>query len=378
MFGRKRRPLLDVIKYEGPQDVLVWKHPAEDFNTKSQLIVNESQTAIFYRDGQALDAFPSGRYTLTTQNYPFLRGLLGVATGGVSAFSCKVYFINKAVSMGIDWGTDMPIEMMDPEYNVPISLTAYGDFFLQVADERRLLTTVVGTVKSYAQEDIKRYFRELLAVYFRDCIANTMESEGIGGKRVNTKLIALSRSLRQQLDEEFREYGLTINRFNVSLITVKGLEEVGKAIRARKVDIITESGKAEVSSIQANAQAERMKALGNAENALKLDRGLIEAQIGQAKGITEAQRQAFEAAKILAGNTGPNVTAKKGANVSSPAGMASDIVRTAMASTGNAGVQSVPVNDLRGRLQEAKDFLDKGLIDEDEYRKMKADILGSK
>ena len=67
---REKHSLIDVIKYEGPRDVFIWKHDCENFNTNSQLIVDQSQLAVFYKNGQALDVLPANRYTLTTQNIP--------------------------------------------------------------------------------------------------------------------------------------------------------------------------------------------------------------------------------------------------------------------------------------------------------------------
>ena len=95
----------EVIKYEGDNDILIYKHPAEDFNTLSQLIVHESQEAVFFSDGQALDSFKAGRYTLETKNIPLISKLRNLVTGGVSPFHTEAYFINLATMMDIPWGT---------------------------------------------------------------------------------------------------------------------------------------------------------------------------------------------------------------------------------------------------------------------------------
>ena len=93
--------IADVIKYEGDNSTFVWKHPCEDFNLGSQLIVHESQEAVFMLNGQALDLFGPGRYTLETQNIPLIGKALKSATGGISPFHCEVYFINKTVQMAL-------------------------------------------------------------------------------------------------------------------------------------------------------------------------------------------------------------------------------------------------------------------------------------
>ena len=79
---------LDGIKCVTQNDVLVEKSVVENFNTKSQLIVNESQEALFYKDGRALDLFGPGRHSLNTENLPFLKKLYGAIFGGNTPFTC--------------------------------------------------------------------------------------------------------------------------------------------------------------------------------------------------------------------------------------------------------------------------------------------------
>ena len=102
-------PITSVIQSEGDNSTFVWKHPCENFNTSSQLIVHESQEAILFLNGQALDLFGPGRHTLETENIPILRRFVNLPTGGASAFHCEVYFINKTEQMAIRWGTDSKV-----------------------------------------------------------------------------------------------------------------------------------------------------------------------------------------------------------------------------------------------------------------------------
>lgn len=96
--------IAEIIKYEGDNSTFIWKHPSEDFNSMTQLIVHESQEAIFFLNGQALDLFGPGRYTLETQNIPKIGKFLNRATGGETPFHCEVYFINKTVQMALQMG----------------------------------------------------------------------------------------------------------------------------------------------------------------------------------------------------------------------------------------------------------------------------------
>ena len=154
--------IADIIKYEGDNSTFIWKHPCEDFNTTTQLIVHESQEAILFLNGQALDLFGPGRHTLETQNIPILRRLINIPTGGESAFHCEVYFINKTEQMAIRWGTDSKVQYVEPTYKFPLSIGASGEMSLSVDDSRKLLVKLVGTERVLDRQQLTTYFRSIL------------------------------------------------------------------------------------------------------------------------------------------------------------------------------------------------------------------------
>ena len=96
--------IAEVIEFKGSPDVLVWKHPAENFNTTSQLIVDETHEALFVANGVAADLFGPGRRTLTTANLPILNKIINIPTGGKTPFPCKVFFVTKVHQMDMRWG----------------------------------------------------------------------------------------------------------------------------------------------------------------------------------------------------------------------------------------------------------------------------------
>ena len=136
--------IAEVLKYEGDNSTFIWKHPSEDFNSLTQLIVHESQEAIFFMNGQALDLFGPGRYTLETQNIPRIGKILNRTTGDVSPFHCEVYYINKTVQMALKWGTDSKVRYIDPDFGIPVELGASGELNLTVSDSRKLFVKLVG------------------------------------------------------------------------------------------------------------------------------------------------------------------------------------------------------------------------------------------
>ena len=171
--------LSSIIKYEGDNSTFVWKHPKEDFNTHSQLIVHESQEAVFFLNGQPLDLFGSGRYTLETANIPILQKLRNIPTGGVSPFHCEVYFINKVEQMAIRWGTDSKVQYIEPVYGFPLSIGANGEMSLRVQDSKRLLVNLVGTERDLSQERLVSYFRAFLMTKVKTYIAQVIKTKAI-------------------------------------------------------------------------------------------------------------------------------------------------------------------------------------------------------
>lgn len=226
--------IYDVIQYEGPNDVLVWKHEAEDFNTMTQLIVHESQEAVFFKNGQALDLFRPGRYTLETQNIPILGKLARLPSGGKTPFHCEVYFVNRAVMMNMVWGTNAPILLRDPEFGININVRANGQMALAVQDSRKLLVKLVGTVPSLDMGDLTRYFKGVLMMYVKDVIANIMISGKISINAVSGKLVEISDQCRRLLSPVYEEYGLSVRLFNVAGINAPmddpGYQQIQRAI----------------------------------------------------------------------------------------------------------------------------------------------------
>ena len=216
--------LASIIKYEGDNETLVWKHPIEDFNFGSQLIVHESQEAIFFRDGQALDLFGAGRYTLQTQQLPLLEKIYKLPTDTEGTFHSEVYFVNLATQMGIKWGTDSKVRLFDPASGLHIEIGASGEFNIRVTDSRKLLLKVVGTTGGLGQEQLlgigngKGFFRSMVMTQVKSYLAQTIKENAINILEIDEHLMALSGALRERIDAALDEYGLTMPEFYVSRI----------------------------------------------------------------------------------------------------------------------------------------------------------------
>ena len=208
--------IAEIIKYEGDNSTFIWKHPCEDFNSLTQLIVHESQEAIFFMNGQALDLFGPGRYTLETQNIPKLGKILNRTTGDETPFHCEVYFINKTEQMAIKWGTDSKVQYIEPTYGFPISIGASGEMSLRAEDSRKLLIRLVGTESFLGQQKLTGFFRAFLMTRVKTYIAQVMKANAINIFEIDENLTLFSNSIKNLLVNDFADYGLSLERFFVT------------------------------------------------------------------------------------------------------------------------------------------------------------------
>jgi hypothetical protein len=210
--------LTSVLKYEGDNTTFVWKHPVEDFNTGAQLIVHESQEAIFFMNGQALDLFGPGRHTLETQNMPLVGKFFSRPTGGETPFHCELYFINKVEQLAIKWGTDSKVEYIDPAYGFPLQIGASGEMSLRVDNSRQLIAKVVGTEGGMSQSGLTRIFRAFLMTRIKTYLARLIKDERINIFEIDEHLVRVSGELHEQLAPDFKNYGIALERFFLTTI----------------------------------------------------------------------------------------------------------------------------------------------------------------
>lgn len=208
----------EVLKYEGSNHTFIYKHPVEDFSIGTQLIVHESQEAIFFLNGQALGLFTAGRHTLETENIPFLKNLININTGGKTAFHAEVYFINKTEQMGIKWGTDAHITYMDPIYGFPLEVGASGEMSLCVENSRKLLLKMVGTENGLSQEGLIRNIKSFLMMHVKSHLANVITEEKINIFTLDSQLPILSDRLKEKISHCFQDYGVILKKFVVTTI----------------------------------------------------------------------------------------------------------------------------------------------------------------
>lgn len=290
--------ITDVIKYEGDNKTIIWKHPSEDFNTHTQLIVHQSQEAIFFLNGVALDTFGPGRHTLETENIPLLTKALNRLTNDKNPFHCEVYFINKVEQMAIKWGTPETFYYNEDVGGqlIPFKIGARGEMSIRVENSRKLLLKLVGTESEFSQEQMMDYFFSIVVSKVKANIARTMREKQISIFLVDEYLDELSNGLKGAIEEEFMDYGVQVEKFIVASIKRPEGEagyESYKRIKFGTIELQTTKLEQDKLKIEAEAEAERM-IIESRGQAIKR----------QQEGYTYQQEKSFNVAEAAATNEG--------------------------------------------------------------------------
>lgn len=317
----KKDGLASIIKYEGDADTLVWKHPIEDFNLGSQLIVHESQEAIFFRDGQALDLFGAGRYTLETQQLPILEKLYSLPTDTEGTFHSEVYFFNLIHQMAIKWGTPEKINFLEPMTGAPISIGARGVLNFKIANARKLLLKLVGTSGKLTRQDlmedgeghIKNYFRSLIQLTVSTNLANIITTEKMDILQLDQQKMRLSAAMLNAIQSSFEEYGLVVTEFLVMGIMLPqrgdlGYDALQTILQMRQKDLTKSAIATETELKLAEMEAKKQLDIRIQENVAEVE--IAHRKAVAQKGETSVLEAQYESQRKVAAATG-DVQAEK-------------------------------------------------------------------
>lgn len=211
----------DVIKNSGPGELLIWRQPEEDFNTNSTLIVMPGEEAIFIKGGTVEQTFDNGTYKLSTENYPFISRLRNAFAGGISTFNCVVYFVRKAHSVEIRWGTDSPIQVRDKMLGIATKLRARGAYKVQIGDPVKFLEKLIGNNVFYqTQEELNKYFINEFQSKIKSVIARAINESDTEILGIDSRLDELSDTIEPFMQEILDDYGLKCVKFTVAAVDI--------------------------------------------------------------------------------------------------------------------------------------------------------------
>lgn len=216
--GEERNGIIDIIKYNGESEDLVWKFPYDNLSVGAQLVVNQSQEAIFYKGGAVCDIFGPGTHTLSANNIPILQKLINLPFGGRTPFTAEVWYVNKIVRRNLKFGTPVPIDLLDPLYNVSIPVRSFGDYGIQITDTSAFITQMVGTLHLTITEDIIEQFKSFIIRKLSTCISKFVVQKEITVVKIGAYLDDISMFVKEAINEEFAQYGIRITNFDIASI----------------------------------------------------------------------------------------------------------------------------------------------------------------
>ncbi len=209
---------LDILEWlDDSNDTLAWRFPmrGQEIQNGGQLVVRESQEAVFVNEGQLADVFKPGTHRLTTQNLPILATLKGWKYGFESPFKSDVYFISTKLYNDLKWGTSNPIMMRDADFGM-LRIRAFGIYSIKVVDSGTFLKQLVGTNGVYTVPDISEQLRKTIMSRFTD----TLGEAKIPALDLAAKYDELSELVKQKLQDEFKTMGLELSKFFVENISL--------------------------------------------------------------------------------------------------------------------------------------------------------------
>lgn len=273
--------IIEVLKWDAVPRVFAYKYPNVELNTKTQLIVAESQEAVFVKEGQFYGPLGPGRHVLDTKNYPFLTNFVSqLVTGGVSPFPAEVWFVQKAIPLDIKWGTMDPIQVEDPKYHIILPIRAYGQYGIQIVNSQKFLGKLVGRVPVFVEKTLSAYFRGIIITRAKDCIGSYLIDQNISVLQITNKLNAISEFLQEKISSDLEDYGVKVVSFMVNSIST---DDKDPAVARLKEAL---AKKAEMNIIGYTYQQERSfdtmeTAAGNQGNG----GGMMNAGIGLGMGV---------------------------------------------------------------------------------------------
>ena len=229
LFRKVMSQFIDVIEWKDTApDTLVWKFPRYDNEIKNgaQLIVRESQAAVFLHEGELGDVFNAGRVELTTSNIPILTTLKSWKYAFDAPFKCDVFFVALKRFTDLKWGTQNPIMLRDPEFG-PVRLRAFGTYVVRVTDPGTFIKQISGITSEYRMTEITNQFRNVLVSRFADALGEAK----IPMLDLASNYDEIGDRLREKIQPEFDAYGVELTKLLVENISLP--PEVEQALDKR-------------------------------------------------------------------------------------------------------------------------------------------------
>ena len=213
--------LANRIKWNMTDDeTVVWKYPSEEILIGSQLIVSEGQEAIFVKGGEILDRFNAGTHTIISANIPILNRIVNLPFDGKTPFTAEIWFIRKLKKMNLKWGTRSPIQIMDPNLGMPVSVRSFGRWGFQVTRAGRLLKQIVGNNVTMKASQIDDYLYGIIIQSITESVADHITNSHASILNISNRLTELSSETLVKLSNRSETLGIVFCNFDIESINI--------------------------------------------------------------------------------------------------------------------------------------------------------------
>lgn len=287
--------------------------------------------------------------------------------------------------MAIKWGTDSRIEYMHPTYHFPLSIGASGEMRLQASDSRKLLIKLLGTEKELNRQTLVNYFREVLNLRVKTCMAEVMSRPENSIFTIDARLEELSESLQERLQDDFLEYGVALKKLIVSRVQkpedrnfqrfkelhYNSYMNVAEAQLKQQVDLIEQETQKQKTILEAQGVAEKRRLEGYS---YQDERGFdVAEKLAQNEAVGEFSNAGMGMGMMagLSGGIGYKV-----ADMTSRTMQGIPSSATTINSVPQAAEPSQPdMGDFEKKVQMLKTLKDAGMLSEEEMNAEKAKLL---
>lgn len=309
------------------KDYLVWRHPNRDISVGSQILVNESEEALLFENGQLLHILKAGKHLVEAGNIPGLDGLIRRSIGNNSAIKIDIWFVTKTSSTDYKWGVQL--QAKDSTHQLIVPVGSYGSMLLRIEDPASLVIQVVGKKISMSKDELKEFLVPNIERSLKDYIADKIKRGTLDIFSIESILEEASAATKKSIERSFERFGLKLIDF-----FIQGIEVIGDNPEYIKI----KESLADAASLRIRA-----KAASDTQGFYQQERTL------------DALNKAAEKDTGMAGNL-----------------LSKGLGGINIGSSGNKDSGG----DLKQKLSSLKDLFDSGLISEAEYEKKKQDLLG--
>ena len=213
---------------------MIWKHPNRNLSIDSQIIVNESEEALLFENGQLLHVLKAGKHKINSGNIPGLDGIIRRSVGNTPVIRIDTWFVNKVVSTDYKWG--IQLEVKDNTHQLLVPVGSYGSILLKIEDPASFVIQVVGKNERLKKDELKNFILPCIERGLKEYIAERIKEGSLDVFSIETILGKASNNVKDSLKDVFEKYGLTVVDFFVQSIQVQGESPEYKKIKESLAD----------------------------------------------------------------------------------------------------------------------------------------------